>query len=262
MFWARYSSGVFRIGASVIVECQAPRASLRRRRRCISERSVRARRAYIRPRPCCYARRRRRPTILLRAHHCRLARRYDRLQFLGLSSALAPSSLIIPFNVYCLIRRFKRRGSILFARNSHLAHWHIGLTSGLQTPGGSVLGTALRNQYSPADSPDGQFPHVRHAKIARRANLSQVSELAPSGKSKPSSRASRLDEEGRFGRSSRYVGRGCGGRCGHVRRTWPEADGEVVWFWRSEAGAKVAGSVLRTTVATKQRSPGRARYKP
>jgi hypothetical protein len=41
-----------------------------------------------------------------------------------------------------------------------------------------------------------------------------------------------------------------------------EADGEVVWSWRSEAGAKVAGSVLRTTVATKQRSPGRARYKP
>jgi hypothetical protein len=29
------------------------------------------------------------------------------------------------------------------------------------------------------------------------------------------------------------------------------ADGEVVWSWRSEAGAKVAGSVPRTTVATK-----------
>jgi hypothetical protein len=41
-----------------------------------------------------------------------------------------------------------------------------------------------------------------------------------------------------------------------------EADGEVVWSWRSEAGAKVAGSVLRTTVATKRWSPGRARYKP
>ena len=68
--------------------------------------------------------------------------------------------------------------------------------------------------------PDGQFPHARHARIARRANLSQVSALATSGKSKPSSRASRLDEEGRFGRSSRYVGRGCGGRGWHVRRTW------------------------------------------
>src|ERR1700693_1252347 len=39
----------------------------------------------------------------------------------------------------------------------------------------------------------------------------------------------------------------------------PDADGEVVWFWRSEAGAKVAGQVARTTVATKQRSPRRAR---
>ena len=39
----------------------------------------------------------------------------------------------------------------------------------------------------------------------------------------------------------------------------PDADGEVVWSWRAEAGAKVAGYVQRTTVATKQRSPGRAR---
>jgi hypothetical protein len=109
---------------------------------------------------------------------------------------------------------------------------------------------------------DGQFPHARHAQIARRANLPQVSALATSGKSERPSRASRLDQEGRFGRSSRYVRWGCGGRCGHVRRTWPKADGEVVWSWRSEAGAKVAGSILRTTVATKRWSPGRARYKP
>ena len=68
--------------------------------------------------------------------------------------------------------------------------------------------------------PDGQIAHTRHAKIARRANLSQASALAPSGKSQRCSRASRLDEEGRFGRSSRYVGRGCGGRGWHVRRTW------------------------------------------
>src|ERR1700722_12751343 len=125
-----------------------------------------------------------------------------------------------------------------------------------------ALGCDGRGLQPRTHLPDGQIPHTPHAQIARRANLSQVSALATSGKSKPSSRASRLDEEGRFGRSSRYVGRGCGGRCGHVRRTWPEADGEVVWFWRSEAGAKVAGYVLRTTVATKQRSPGRARYKP
>ena len=30
-----------------------------------------------------------------------------------------------------------------------------------------------------------------------------------------------------------------------MRRTWPEADGEVVWFWRSEAGAKVAKMLTR-----------------
>jgi hypothetical protein len=112
--------------------------------------------------------------------------------------------------------------------------------------------------------PDGQFPHACHAQIARRANLSHMFALAPSGKSRRCSRASRLDEEGRFGRSSRYVGRGCGGRGWHMRRTWPEADGEVVWSWRSEAGAKLAMMLRITpmTVATKQRSPGRARYKP
>jgi hypothetical protein len=60
--------------------------------------------------------------------------------------------------------------------------------------------------------PDGQFPHTPHAQTARRANLPHALTLAPSGKSQPSSRASCLDEEGRFGRSSRYVGRGCDGR--------------------------------------------------
>jgi hypothetical protein len=29
------------------------------------------------------------------------------------------------------------------------------------------------------------------------------------------------------------------------------ADGEVVWSWRPNAGAKVAGSIPRTTVTTK-----------
>jgi hypothetical protein len=64
------------------------------------------------------------------------------------------------------------------------------------------------------------LPHTPHAQIARRANPPHTSTLASSGKSKPCSRASRLDEEGRFGRSSRHVRRGCGGRGGHVGRTW------------------------------------------
>ena len=42
------------------------------------------------------------------------------------------------------------------------------------------------------------------------------------------------------------------------------ADGQAVWSWRSEAGAKFARvqRALRVTVATKQRSPGRARNTP
>jgi hypothetical protein len=42
-----------------------------------------------------------------------------------------------------------------------------------------------------------QFPHARHAEIARRANPPHLFVLAASGKSERSSRPSRLDEEGR-----------------------------------------------------------------
>jgi hypothetical protein len=45
-----------------------------------------------------------------------------------------------------------------------------------------------------------------------------------------------------------------------ARRATRDADGEIVWSWRSEAGAKVAGYVPRTTVATKRWSPGRSRF--
>src|ERR1700719_3033475 len=62
--------------------------------------------------------------------------------------------------------------------------------------------------------------HTRPAKIARRANRSQANALAASGKSERCFRASCLDEEGRYGQSSRHVRRGCDGRGGHVRRTW------------------------------------------
>ena len=43
-------------------------------------------------------------------------------------------------------------------------------------------------------------------------------------------------------RSSRTLGAGCGGRFNDARRAALEADGEVVWSWRSEAGAKAAES--------------------
>jgi hypothetical protein len=45
---------------------------------------------------------------------------------------------------------------------------------------------------------DGQNMHMRHAQTARRANLPQGAALAPSGKSRASSRASRLGLEGRM----------------------------------------------------------------
>jgi hypothetical protein len=54
---------------------------------------------------------------------------------------------------------------------------------------------------------DGQFTHICDADFARRANLPHLLTLAPSGKSKASSQPSRLDEEGRYGRSSRNVRR-------------------------------------------------------
>jgi hypothetical protein len=96
---------------------------------------------------------------------------------------------------------------------------------------------------------DGQFTHAGHAQIARRANLSQLSALASSGKSKASFRASRLDEEGRYGRSSRNVGRDAVDAtmsCAHevagrvqtrersrkaCKTNGIDAYGEVVWSW-------------------------------
>jgi hypothetical protein len=96
--------------------------------------------------------------------------------------------------------------------------------------------------------PDGQFPHARHAQIARRANLSHVSALAPSGKSERFSRTSRLDEEGRIAivtirgagmrwtRPCRVRMRSQGGdsreRSREARETSGSvADGQSVWSW-------------------------------
>ena len=88
--------------------------------------------------------------------------------------------------------------------------------------------------------PDGQSPHTPHAQIARRANLPHASALATSGKSQRHFRPSRLDEEGRFGRSSRYVRRGAVDAMARETSV-AGADGEVVWSWPPDAEAKVAG---------------------
>jgi hypothetical protein len=66
---------------------------------------------------------------------------------------------------------------------------------------------------------EAHFPHRRYGQIARRASLPQVCALVSSGKSQRSSRPSRGDEEGRFGRSSRGVAAGSGGRRVRVRRS-------------------------------------------
>jgi hypothetical protein len=99
-----------------------------------------------------------------------------------------------------------------------------------------------------AGPPDGQFTHICDAGFARRANLPHLPTLAPSsGKSKASSSASRLDEEGRYGRSSRNVRRGAMDAAASARRdrravftvsgnrarktNGAEAYGEVLWSW-------------------------------
>src|SRR5882724_10471567 len=78
---------------------------------------------------------------------------------------------------------------------------------------------------------------------------------------------SRLVPEKRGGsRSSRTLGTGCDGR-GSVRRANSArtsdvaTDGEVVWFWRSDAGAKVA-ELSANDGGNQAWSPGRARRTP
>ena len=73
-------------------------------------------------------------------------------------------------------------------------------------------------------APDGQFPHARHAQIARR-DLPHAFALAASGKSPRCSRAARLDEAFRPIVTTRGAG---------MRWTWmlgrtnvADADGEV-----------------------------------
>ena len=97
--------------------------------------------------------------------------------------------------------------------------------------------------------------HGCHAQIARRANMSQESALAPSGKSRALFRASRRLEEGRFAIVTNV---GSGMRwtqwCRSVRvapTNDAKAYGEVVWSWRPDAGAKLCGMIHKATGARK-----------
>ena len=100
-----------------------------------------------------------------------------------------------------------------------------------------------------------QLLHMRHAQIARRANLSHVFALATSGKSERCFRASRLDEEGRYGQSSRHVRRGCDGRGWHVRRTGPARTAKSRGPGLPTLRSSLA-TMLCITPATGARKPG------
>jgi hypothetical protein len=101
--------------------------------------------------------------------------------------------------------------------------------------------------------------HACHAQIARRANLSQPVGIAVTPKSATDFAPSRLDKRG-----VRVVT--------NVERDAVDAkvlstnginaDGEVVWSWRPDAGVKLRGKCPRDDGGKRARSPGRARNKP
>jgi hypothetical protein len=97
------------------------------------------------------------------------------------------------------------------------------------------------------------LPHVpesqgRYADFARRANLSRTAAIDLTPKSVASFPLVSFPIEG-GSRSSRTLGMGCDGRTSPsaiiARTNGVCADGEVVWFWRSNAGAKVVKTLRR-----------------
>ena len=74
---------------------------------------------------------------------------------------------------------------------------------------------------------------------------------------------SRAHQEGRYA-SSRTWSAGCDGRGQRRKTSGAVADGEIVWFWRPDAGAKLAAMLIHRADdgGKKARSPGRARRKP
>jgi hypothetical protein len=109
-----------------------------------------------------------------------------------------------------------------------------------------------------------KFLHAGHARIARRASLSQVRALAPSGKSAADFRTSRLDKRG-VSRSSRHAGwdaMDVAARSGVSTFADERAatDGEIVWSW--PPGAEAQRNARKRVVATQgqeSRSLRRAR---
>src|SRR6266702_6145305 len=106
---------------------------------------------------------------------------------------------------------------------------------------------------------------VPECDIARRANWSHLLGIASSGKSKRCSRPSRTHKRG-GSRSSRTLGAGCDGRtspgASFCATSGVCADGEVVWFWRSNAGAKSRGTCPARRRWQPSMVTGKITYKP
>ena len=101
--------------------------------------------------------------------------------------------------------------------------------------------TALRRHATSRDLPDRQKNRRARKPVhpcARKYSASRLPQI------KLTTLASRTHKRG-ASRSSRTLGAGCDGRTSPsailARTNGVCADGEVVWSWRSDAGAKVAG---------------------
>jgi hypothetical protein len=108
--------------------------------------------------------------------------------------------------------------------------------------------------------PQGKSGCSGCGKVTRRANHQSLSipsrkkiPLNPSGKSAIPIRPISPDERGVAHVTKRVVG--CGGRGACERRAQAPADGEVVWSWRPDAGAKFAKDALRVWRAMVAREP-------
>src|SRR5579859_8288880 len=86
---------------------------------------------------------------------------------------------------------------------------------------------------------DGQFPHVRHAQIARRVTLSQFL-LLLKNRSCGYMRGTPPRHEGRYGQSSRNVRRDAMDARSAQGRSAHDASDEAVWSRHPDAGVKFA----------------------
>jgi hypothetical protein len=104
--------------------------------------------------------------------------------------------------------------------------------------------------------------HARHAQIARRAILPHAVGIALHPKSVASFARPALTRGALRDRHERWERDAMDAACHETNDV--AADGEVVWSWRPDAGAKLAKTLTRLASdgGKRARSPGRARRKP